>query len=149
MWNNFTVVQAIDFSDDDSFVPLTMDDDDQVHVQLSRRFKLGTMQIDDDFVRVPEDQFLAQHPGPVFVSIAKTKVDEGTSQSVFLFKINVQQLSETVGTLKHKIAREFHVPANKQKLISVKVGVLKDNLSLAYYNVGGDDHMLFLFVTEP
>ncbi|GJW75007.1 probable splicing factor 3A subunit 1 [Tanacetum coccineum] len=114
-------VQYLVFSvpHNDSFVPLIMDDD-EVHVQLFRHFKLGTMQIDDDFVRVPEDQFLAQHP-----------------------------LSETVGTLKHKIAREFHVPANKQKLISVKVGVLKDNLSLAYYNVGGDDHMLFLFVTEP
>ncbi|GKC44055.1 probable splicing factor 3A subunit 1, partial [Tanacetum coccineum] len=91
--------------------------------------------------------------GPASVSIAKTKVDEGTSfgvsQSVVLLKINVQELSEAVGTLKHKIAREFHVPANKQKLISVKAGVLKDNLSLAYYNVGGADHMLFLFVTEP
>ncbi|GJZ61766.1 hypothetical protein Tco_0617903 [Tanacetum coccineum] len=60
MWNNFTVVQAIDLYHDDSFVPLTMDDD-EVHVQLFRHFKLGTIQIDDDFVRVPEDQFLAQH----------------------------------------------------------------------------------------
>ncbi|GKD69716.1 probable splicing factor 3A subunit 1, partial [Tanacetum coccineum] len=58
---------------------------------------------------------------PVSVSIAKTKVDEetlfGVSQSVVLLKINVQELSETVGTLKHKIAREYNVPANKQKLI--------------------------------
>ena len=58
-WNKFTVVQAIEFSDDDSFVPLKMD---EVHVQLFRHFRLGAMKIDDDFVRVPEDHFLAQHP---------------------------------------------------------------------------------------
>ncbi|GJU81983.1 probable splicing factor 3A subunit 1 [Tanacetum coccineum] len=53
-------------------------------------------------------------------------------------------LSETVGSLKDRIAQAYHVPANKQKLISLKAGDMEDNLSLAHYNVGGDDYMLFL-----
>ena len=36
--------------------------------------------------------------------------------------------------MKEKIAGEVQLPANKQKL-SGKAGFLKDNLSLAYYNV--------------
>ncbi|KAM1347933.1 hypothetical protein ACFX2H_036804 [Malus domestica] len=58
----------------------------------------------DDYMLIPEDQFLTQHPGP----------------------------------LKEKISAEIHLPANKQKL-SGKPGFLKDNLSLAYYNVGAGE----------
>nr|GEY41526.1 probable splicing factor 3A subunit 1 [Tanacetum cinerariifolium] len=65
-----------------------------------------------DSLLVPEDQFLAQHPS----------------------------LSETVGSLKEKIAAEIQLAENKQKL-SGKAGLLKDNLSLAYYNVGGGESL--------
>ncbi|GJQ98676.1 probable splicing factor 3A subunit 1 [Tanacetum coccineum] len=57
-------------------------------------------------------------------------------------------LSETVGSLKDRIAQAYHVPANKQKLISLKAGDMEDNLSLAHYNVGGDDYMLFLSIED-
>lgn len=50
----------------------------------------------------------------------------------------MQSLAETVGSLKEKIAGEIQLPANKQKL-SGKPGFLKDNLSLAYYNIGGGE----------
>ena len=50
----------------------------------------------------------------------------------------MQSLSETVGSLKEKIAGEIQLPANKQKL-SGKPGFLKDNMSLAHYNVGGGE----------
>ncbi|KAK9921387.1 hypothetical protein M0R45_029898 [Rubus argutus] len=40
--------------------------------------------------------------------------------------------------LKEKISGEIQLPANKQKL-SGKPGFLKDNLSLAYYNVGAGE----------
>nr|GEV19955.1 hypothetical protein [Tanacetum cinerariifolium] len=47
------------------------------------------------------------------------------------------------------IAQAIHVPANKQTLISPKAGDMKDNFSLAHYNVGGDDdYMLFLSIED-
>ncbi|KAI8563332.1 hypothetical protein RHMOL_Rhmol03G0104000 [Rhododendron molle] len=87
----------------------------------------------DDSVLIPEDQFLAQHPGPVRVTVSVPNVDEGNLKGQVL-EITVQSLSETVGSLKEKIAGEIQLPSNKQKL-SGKAGFLKDNLSLAYYNV--------------
>ncbi|PON36689.1 Splicing factor 3A subunit [Parasponia andersonii] len=91
----------------------------------------------DDSMLVPEDQFLAQHPGPVNISISVPNVDEGNLKGQSL-EITVQSLSETVGILKEKIAGEIQLPANKQKL-SGKPGFLKDNMSLAYYNVGAGE----------
>ncbi|XP_048423723.1 probable splicing factor 3A subunit 1 [Pyrus x bretschneideri] len=88
----------------------------------------------DDSMLIPEDQFLAQHPGPVRITVSVPNVDEGNLKGQLL-EISVQSLSETVGSLKEKISGEIQLPANKQKL-SGKPGFLKDNMSLAYYNVG-------------
>ncbi|KAK6153903.1 hypothetical protein DH2020_013542 [Rehmannia glutinosa] len=87
----------------------------------------------DDSTLIPEDQFLAQHSGPARISISVPNVDEGNLKGQVL-EITVQSLSETVGSLKEKIAGEIQLPSNKQKL-SGKAGFLKDNLSLAHYNV--------------
>ncbi|RZB65042.1 probable splicing factor 3A subunit 1 [Glycine soja] len=91
----------------------------------------------DDSALIPEDQFLAQHPGPVRISVSVPNVDEGNLKGQVL-EITVLSLSETVGSLKEKIAGEIQLPANKQKL-SGKPGFLKDNMSLAHYNVGGGE----------
>lgn len=91
----------------------------------------------DDSVLIPEDQFLAQHPGPVCISVSVPNMDEGNLRGQVV-EITVQALSETVSSLKEKIAAEIQLPANKQKL-SGKAGFLKDNLSLAYYNVGAGE----------
>ncbi|XP_057445628.1 probable splicing factor 3A subunit 1 [Lotus japonicus] len=91
----------------------------------------------DDSSLIPEDQFLAQHPGPVRISIYVPNVDEGNLKGQVL-EITVQSLSETVASLKEKIAGDIQLPANKQKL-SGKPGFLKDNLSLAHYNVSGGE----------
>ncbi|KAG4990146.1 hypothetical protein JHK87_023603 [Glycine soja] len=91
----------------------------------------------DDSALIPEDQFLAQHPGPVRICVSVPNVDEGNLKGQVL-EITVQSLSETVGSLKEKIAGEIQLPANKQKL-SGKPGFLKDNMSLAHYNVGGGE----------
>lgn len=88
----------------------------------------------DDSMLIPEDQFLAQHPGPVRITVSVPNVDEGNLKGQLL-EITMQSLSETVGSLKEKISGEIQLPANKQKL-SGKAGFLKDNMSLAYYNVG-------------
>ncbi|XP_065867612.1 probable splicing factor 3A subunit 1 [Euphorbia lathyris] len=99
----------------------------------------------DDSMLIPEDQFLAQHPGPVCITISVPNVDEGNLKGQVL-EITVQSLSETVGSLKEKIAGEIQLPANKQKL-SGKAGFLKDNMTLAYYNFGTGE-MLSLSLRE-
>ncbi|WCJ34077.1 SWAP (Suppressor-of-White-APricot)/surp domain-containing protein [Euphorbia peplus] len=99
----------------------------------------------DDSMLIPEDKFLAQHPGPMCITISVPNVDEGNLKGQVL-EITVQSLSETVGSLKEKIAGEIQLPANKQKL-SGKAGFLKDNLTLAYYNVGAGE-MLSLSLRE-
>uniref|UniRef100_A0A2P2MQK5 Uncharacterized protein MANES_04G066600 n=1 Tax=Rhizophora mucronata TaxID=61149 RepID=A0A2P2MQK5_RHIMU len=91
----------------------------------------------DDSMLIPEDQFLAQHPGPVRITISVPNVDEGILKGQVL-EITMQSLSDTVGSLKEKIAGEIQLPANKQKL-SGKAGFLKDNMSLAHYNVGAGE----------
>ncbi|XP_078445649.1 putative splicing factor 3A subunit 1 [Wolffia australiana] len=88
----------------------------------------------DEVPLVPEDKFLAQHPGPARVCISVPNVEEGNLKGQVL-EITVQSLSETIGSLKEKIAGEVQLPANKQKL-SGRAGFLKDNLTLAHYNVG-------------
>lgn len=99
----------------------------------------------DDSALVPEDQFLAQHPGPVRINISVPNVDEGNLKGQVL-EITMQSASETVGSLKEKISGEIQLPANKQKL-SGKAGFLKDNLTLAYYNIG-DGECLSLSMRE-
>ncbi|KAG6392201.1 hypothetical protein SASPL_146412 [Salvia splendens] len=88
----------------------------------------------DDSLLIPEEQFLAKHPGTARISISVPNTDEGNMKGQVL-EIAVQSLTETVASLKEKIAGEIQLPSNKQKL-SGKAGFLKDNLSLAYYNVG-------------
>ncbi|CAI9090691.1 OLC1v1025514C1 [Oldenlandia corymbosa var. corymbosa] len=87
----------------------------------------------EDSALVPEDQFLAQYPGPARINVSVPNHDEGSMKGQVL-EITMQSLSETISSLKEKIAGEIQLPANKQKL-SGKAGFLKDNLSLAYYNV--------------
>jgi len=88
----------------------------------------------DDIQLIPEDQFLAQHPGSVRISVSVPNLEEGNLNGQML-EVTIQSLSETISSLKEKIAAEVALPANKQKL-SGRAGFLKDNLSLAYYNIG-------------
>jgi splicing factor 3A subunit 1 len=87
----------------------------------------------DDASLVPEDQFLAQHLGPARISVSVPNLEEGNLKGQVL-EISVQSLSETISSLKEKIAGEVQLPANKQK-INGKAGFLKDNHTLAYYNI--------------
>lgn len=82
--------------------------------------------------------FLLQGPACINVSVPNT--DEGNLKGQVL-EITVGSLAETVGSLKEKIAGEIQLPANKQKL-SGKPGFLKDNMSLAHYNIGDGETLL-------
>ncbi|CAL9225516.1 unnamed protein product [Arabidopsis halleri] len=95
----------------------------------------------DESALVPEDQFLAQHPqffsGLVYINVSVQDAAGGGQ----VIEIIVQSLSESVASLKEKIAGKIQIPANTQNL-SGKAGVLKDNnRSLAHYNVGAGDFL--------
>ncbi|PWA76466.1 Pre-mRNA splicing factor PRP21-like protein [Artemisia annua] len=77
--------------------------------------------------------------GAVRVTVS-LQVDDEKLKAKSPLEITVQSLSEMVGSLKEKIEGEIQRPANKQKL-SGKAGFLKDNLSLAYYNVGAGESL--------
>ncbi|KAL8137039.1 hypothetical protein V2J09_003040 [Rumex salicifolius] len=94
----------------------------------------------DDSMLVPEDQFLAQHPGSAQINVSVPNTDEGNLKGQVL-EITVQSLTETIGSLKEKISGEIQLPANKQRL-SGKAGFLKDNLSLAHYNVASGESLV-------
>lgn len=78
-------------------------------------------------------RFFFSLQGPVRINISVPNIDEGNLKGQVL-EITMS-LNETVGSLKEKVSGEIQLPANKQKL-SGKAGFLKDNLKLAYYNVG-------------
>ncbi|CAH2037681.1 unnamed protein product [Thlaspi arvense] len=80
----------------------------------------------------PGSQF-AHLQGSATIRVSVPNADDGQ-----VIEITVQSLSENVGSLKEKIAGEIQIPANKQKL-SGKAGFLKDNMSLAHYNVGAGE----------
>ncbi|OIT32961.1 putative splicing factor 3a subunit 1 [Nicotiana attenuata] len=91
----------------------------------------------DESVLIPEEQFLAQNSEPARINVSVPNTEEGNLKGQVL-EITVQSLSETIGSLKENISGEIQLPANKQKL-SGKAGFLKDNLSLAYYNVASGE----------
>ncbi|CAN1835963.1 Probable splicing factor 3A subunit 1 [Linum perenne] len=93
----------------------------------------------DDSTLIPEEQFVAQHPGPASINVTVPNLDEGNLRGQVL-EIRVQSLSETILSLKEKIAGETQLASNKQKL-SQKARFLKDNMTLAYYNICGGDSL--------
>ncbi|KAI3980362.1 hypothetical protein MKX01_003901 [Papaver californicum] len=106
--------------------------------------------------RIPEEQFLAQHPGPVRIVVAIPNVDELNLRGR-LSEITVQSLSETIGNLKEKIAAETQIVVNKQKLSGARDGGIDtwfdrltrwfNNMSLAFCNIG-DGESLTLALKE-
>ncbi|KAG7563794.1 SWAP/Surp superfamily [Arabidopsis suecica] len=91
----------------------------------------------DESGLVPEDQFLAQHPGWCTIRVSIVSVE---GREVNIIEKTVQSLSENVASFKEKIAEEVRsIPPEKQVLFG-KAGLLKDNnRSLAHYNVGAGE----------
>lgn len=86
---------------------------------------------------IPEDHFLAQHPGPGRIVVSVPNADEGNLKGQLLV-ILIGSLSETIGSLKEKIAGEVELPLNKFKL-TWRAAFLMDNMSLAQYNIGAGE----------
>mmetsp|Transcript_45379 Transcript_45379/g.117580 ORF Transcript_45379/g.117580 Transcript_45379/m.117580 type:complete len:714 (-) Transcript_45379:156-2297(-) len=88
-----------------------------------------------DFVLRPESDVLVEYPGARKIRIAVPDVDGNDKLNGQVLEVEVASLSDTVSVVKARLAEVTGLAPNKQKLIRDEVGVLRDNLSLAHYNV--------------
>lgn len=95
---------------------------------------------------MPEAQWTAQHPNPISVKVITPQEEENAK-----FNFNGQTVllkalapSTMVKDLKASLTQHLGgLPGNKIKLTSVKYGVLKDTVTVAFYNfVDGENVMV-------
>lgn len=89
---------------------------------------------------VPEEEFIASHPGPVTIKVTVPPASEKGAQPEWNFDGQTLEFSmdpkQTITDLKNLVRDQLGgMPPAKQKLESVGLGFLKDNLSLAAYNM--------------
>eukprot|EP00210_Caulerpa_lentillifera_P001175 g1131.t1 len=101
-----------------------------------------------EFVLQPEEEFIAKYGG----SAAKVRVQcpslEGNEKLIGqILEVEVSSLLTTIGHVKASVADVINLPANKQKLSREGVGFLKDEFSLAHYNVS-EEVCLILGIKE-
>ena len=65
-----------------------------------------------------------------------------------LLAVEVASLGTTIGDLKARLAEVLGVPPNKQLLRREEVGFLRDELTLAYYNVLPEVQLQFSLKTR-
>ncbi|EFJ17592.1 hypothetical protein SELMODRAFT_114587 [Selaginella moellendorffii] len=97
----------------------------------------------EDSLLIPEHQFAFQYPGPIPVSVAVPTVEGEGSLKGQVLQLTMPSVSETIASLKEKIAAEIGLPANKQKL-SGRIGFLRDTQSLAFYNIAPGESLTLL-----
>ncbi|KAK9868629.1 hypothetical protein WJX84_000926 [Apatococcus fuscideae] len=91
-----------------------------------------------EFVLQAEDLFLQQHPGLSKVRVLCPELEGYEQLKGQLLEVDVGSLTDTVGKLKTRLAGVLQLPANKQKITREGVGVMKDDDTLAHYNVSPD-----------
>lgn len=87
---------------------------------------------------IPEQQFLAENPGPVKVKIQLPVVEKGNwnlNGQTLEFTVNP---SDTAGRLKELVKEQLQMPQNKQNLKIPGQQFMKDANTLAFYNVRND-----------
>ena len=101
-----------------------------------------------EFVLQPEEEFIARlGGGPSRVRVQCPSVDGNEKLIGQLLEVEVESLMDSVGHVKSIVADVTGLPPNKQKLSRDGVGFLKDEFSLAHYNVS-DDIILTLGIKE-
>ncbi|KAF2075342.1 hypothetical protein CYY_003371 [Polysphondylium violaceum] len=80
---------------------------------------------------IPELLFIQQNPGPVNLMI---ELSEGDGKASKVFPVTVQ-LVDLIQTLKEKIKDATGMAPNKQKLKTAGISVLKDQCTVAFYNL--------------
>eukprot|EP00736_Rhodelphis_marinus_P007153 Rmarinus@m.26263 len=87
---------------------------------------------------IPESDFLRNNPSQVIVMVKVSAPNLRNSGSTIPVTAKLQM---TVGDLKQLILEQTDAPTNKQKLNLPEIGFLKDNFSLAYYNLKNNTHL--------
>jgi len=90
---------------------------------------------------IPEEEFLQNNPASVVVQLQVPTEEEKTGRQEWSFNGQVleipMELTNTIKDLKDVLKEKLGgIPPNKQKLEIRGIGFLKDNPTLAYYNVG-------------
>eukprot|EP00160_Parvularia_atlantis_P016874 Unigene5564_Nuclearia_a/m.17006 Unigene5564_Nuclearia_a/g.17006 ORF Unigene5564_Nuclearia_a/g.17006 Unigene5564_Nuclearia_a/m.17006 type:complete len:179 (+) Unigene5564_Nuclearia_a:1-537(+) len=105
----------------------------------------------DEAALVPEHDFLQQHPQPEAVRVV-VPLNQDKSQQQWKFNGQTEEvevpLSTTVGQLKEALQQRVGVPAGKVNLRHPVIGLLKDQNTLAYYNIGHHSPELQLLLRE-
>lgn len=84
---------------------------------------------------VSKSDFLASHPGPHDLHVQVAEVAEVPGFEGQSLQVHVDSLAALVSSLKRSISSQIDIPPSKQKLEITGLGALRDNISLAYYNV--------------
>lgn len=84
---------------------------------------------------IPEQDFLSAHPGTATFSVSVPETEGEDALQGQTLQLTVTSLGETVAEVKVRLEAQLGLAASKQKLTAPTAGVLKDNLSLAYYNL--------------
>ncbi|KAL0038699.1 hypothetical protein WJX79_003797 [Trebouxia sp. C0005] len=92
----------------------------------------------EGLVLEPEEDFLQKYPGPSKVLLLCPDTDESEMLNGQLLEVDVASLQDTVGELKSRLVEVVGIPANKQKIGRDQLGFLKDELTLAHYNISPD-----------
>ena len=79
------------------------------------------------------------HPLQVYVQCPK--VDGSDSLTGQLLAVEMPSLLATVSELKARLSEVLSLPPGKQQLSREHVGIMKNELSLAFYNVGEQVHL--------
>lgn len=87
---------------------------------------------------VSKADFLSSHPGPCTCHVQVAKVHEMPGFEGQELQVHVESLAALVSSLKHSISSQVDIPPSKQKLEIPGLGALRDNISLAYYNISDE-----------
>ncbi|GAM22402.1 hypothetical protein SAMD00019534_055770 [Acytostelium subglobosum LB1] len=79
---------------------------------------------------IPEEEFIQNNPGPIILTIEATQ-SEGNVQTLSI----TLQHKDTISTLKEKVKETIGIAPNKQKLKAPGLSILKDQNTIAYYNL--------------
>lgn len=88
-----------------------------------------------DFVLQAEEEFLELHAGPARVKVLVPEMEGSDKLVGQLLEVEVGSLADSVGDFKARLAGVLDVAAGKQVLSREGAGFLRNELSLAHYNV--------------
>eukprot|EP01116_Phalansterium_solitarium_P011994 TRINITY_DN2790_c0_g1_i1.p1 TRINITY_DN2790_c0_g1~~TRINITY_DN2790_c0_g1_i1.p1 ORF type:complete len:742 (-),score=298.99 TRINITY_DN2790_c0_g1_i1:196-2421(-) len=101
---------------------------DEPHAKKARTEPEAAQQL------MPESDWLQRFPGPVTLQV-QLAADEDSGAPAKMLQVTVESLSASVAELKQRLTELSQLPANKQKLRTAAISVLKDSQSLASYNL--------------